>query len=290
MALRFVSLILCVVLVGCAAKRQAQWETAGAPVASPESGDDARAAGDDAWTRRTERAEVEKAIAAWEQTAERTPNDPAIWAKLTRAYYFLADGFMRSERPEAALAIYEKGIAAGERALGASNEAFRNKMTSGAKLEEALPLLTEKEVEPAYWYSANLGRWAKAKGIATQLANKDKIKAVMDWVLSKAPDYFQAAPYRYFGAYYAIAPGFAGGDMNLSKQNFDKALQMAPQYAGNLVLMAETYAVKKQDRALFDKLLSDVVALPDDAVPEVAEQRVEKAKAAELKKKAEELF
>ena len=33
--------------------------------------------------------------------------------------------------------------------------------------------------------------------------------------------------------------------------------------------MAESYAVKKQDRALFARLLDEVLATPDDAIPDL---------------------
>jgi hypothetical protein len=55
--------------------------------------------------------------------------------------------------------------------------------------------------------------------------------------------------------------------------------------------MAEAYAVKKQDRALFIKLLDEVIAMKDDALPDaLPETRIEKDKARELKAKIDELF
>jgi hypothetical protein len=57
------------------------------------------------------------------------------------------------------------------------------------------------------------------------------------------------------------------------------------------VLMAESYAVKKQDRALFAKLLDEVLATPDAVIPDlVPETRIEKDKARELKAKIDDLF
>ena len=53
----------------------------------------------------------------------------------------------------------------------------------------------------------------------------------------------------------------------------------------------ESYAVKKQDRALFTRLLDEVLAMSDGAIAEVEpETRFEKEKARELKAKADELF
>jgi hypothetical protein len=101
--------------------------------------------------------------------------------------------------------------------------------------------------------------------------------------------FFHGAPHRYFGAYWSLLP--VGRDLDKSKQHFERSLAIAPNYAGTKVLMAETYAVKKQDRVLFDKLLAEVLAMPDGAIPELeAETRIEKEKARELQAKVNDLF
>jgi hypothetical protein len=88
-----------------------------------------------------------------------------------------------------------------------------------------------------------------------------------------------------------VAPGFAGGDMKKSKQHFEKSMSIAPNYIGTKVLMAEVYAVKEQDRALFEKLLDEALAASDDTLPGLEpETRIEKEKAREMKAKARELF
>ncbi len=55
--------------------------------------------------------------------------------------------------------------------------------------------------------------------------------------------------------------------------------------------MADVYATKKQDRALFEKLLKEVVAADATTDPEIIpEQELEKKKAEDLLKRAEDLF
>lgn len=79
--------------------------------------------------------------------------------------------------------------------------------------------------------------------------------------------------------------------MEKSKKHFQASMERAPYYLGTKVLMADVYAVKAQDRALFDKLLDEVLAAPDDVSPElIPETKAEKVKAAELKAKAKDLF
>lgn len=289
--------ISAIALSGCGAGRQAQWET-GKPSAGAKQpaeagmtagGADAAAKAEEAWGNRGDKASLEAAIAAWETAAAANPNDAATLAKLSRAYYFLADGHLRKQGDKSAayLTAFEKGTAAGERALAAASPRFKQEVTGGIAVEQAIKSVGPEGLEAMYWYAANLGKWSRAKGFAVTLGNKDRIRAVMSRALELDPNFFHGAPHRYFGAFYAVAPGFAGGDMNKSKEHFDKSLEVAPNYVGTKVLYAELYAAKKGDRALYEKLLDEVIAAPDDILPGLeAETRNEKEKAQELKAKA----
>ena len=282
------------VLAGCGAGRTAQWETskpAGNAAATAESPDALISAGDTAWASRGDKTQLEAAIASWEKATAMKADDYKTLAKLSRAYFFLADGHLRKggETSEPYLTTFEKGTAAGERALAAVSPKFKQEVTGGIAVEEAVKTIPAEGIDALYWYASNLGKWAKAKGFATMVGNKDKIRASMSRVKELDENYFHAAPYRYFGAFYALAPGFAGGDLNKSKESFEEAVKRAPMYAGTKVLYAETYAAKKKDWTLYNKLLDEVMAMPDDAIPGLeAETRNEKEKARELKDKAKQ--
>src|SRR5688572_15236653 len=286
-------LLLLLTLTACGTGRTSQWEVATpAPAAAPAAAgaESPAAAAEAAWARRGERAELEKAIAQWEAALAGKPDDVAILGRLSRAYYLLSDGFLRKpEDKPAYLSNMEKGTGYGERGLAAASPAFKTKVRDGEKVEEAIKLVGREGLEPMYWYVVNLGKWARAKGLAALLGNKDRAKGVMTRALELDETFFHGAPHRYFGAYWSLLP--VGRDLDKSKQHFDKSLAIAPSYAGTKVLMAESYAVKKQDRALFDKLLGEVLAMPDDAIAGLeAETRIEKDKARELQAKANDLF
>jgi tetratricopeptide (TPR) repeat protein len=263
---------------------------AAAPAPATAGAESPAAAAEAAWAKRGERAELERAIAQWEAAVAQKPDDVAVLGKLSRAYYLLADGFLRKPEDKAAyLANMEKGTAYGERGVGAASAQFRAKVKDGDKVEDAIKVVGKEALEPMYWYVVNLGKWARAKGLAALLGNKDRAKGVMTRALELDETFFHGAPHRYFGVYWSLLP--VGRDLDKSRAHFEKSLAIAPNYAGTKVLMAESYAVKKQDRALFDKLLAEVQAMPDDAIPGLeAETRIEKVKAAELKAKADDLF
>jgi tetratricopeptide (TPR) repeat protein len=283
-------------LWGCSSGRSAKWNalpTYQGEAATPagESSESLVTQGDEAWKNRGDLKGLEAAIVAWEKAVALSPEDAKTLAKLSRAYYFLSDAYLRNGDKKDYLATFERGIAAAERSMAAGNPQFKAAVTSGKKVEEAVQASGPESLEAMYWYASNLGKWARAKGFSTTLGNKDKIRGVMSRVLAVDPNFFHGAADRYFGAFFAVAPGFAGGDMDKSRQHFEKSLQLAPGYVGTKVLMADTWATKKDDRALFEKLLNEVMAAPDDVIPGLeAETRNEKAKAKELLGKANELF
>jgi hypothetical protein len=123
------------------------------------------------------------------------------------------------------------------------------------------------------------------------LKYKDTLFAIMTRCYELDPDYFYGAAERYFGSYYAVAPAFAGGDLNKSREYYDKSLKRAPNALSTHVLIAELLAPKLQDRALFDRELKLVMDTPANIIPEIEPEATrEKLKAEVLIKKADDLF
>jgi hypothetical protein len=104
-------------------------------------------------------------------------------------------------------------------------------------------------------------------------------------------EFFHGAADRYFGAFYAVAPSFAGGDINKSYEHFQESLKREPKYLATYVLIAELYAPKAQDPKIFDEHVKFVLDAPLDIIPGLEpEAAIEKKKAELLLKKKDELF
>jgi tetratricopeptide (TPR) repeat protein len=288
-------------LAGCGGgSRQSVWDedtTANAARATTPEAQSARATlmqeAAAAWARRSDEAQLRTAIAKWEEALGIDGTNADEWAQLSRAYYFLADGHLAFEeaKAEEMMATYEKGTRAAERGLMVASPAFATRMREGGKIEESVSLIDRTGVPCLYWRSANLGKWASAQGFATVLSYKDEIKAVMTRVLELDPGYFYAAPHRYFGAFFARAPAYAGGDLNKSREHFEASIRVEPNYFATRVLYAQDYAVKAQNRALFTEQLNYVINGNPAAVPEVEpENRAEQRKARDLLARADDLF
>ncbi|MFU8805131.1 MAG: TRAP transporter TatT component family protein [Bradymonadaceae bacterium] len=309
---RLVLSIVCLIglslIMGCATKRDSALQQDSAELLK------ARGAGDFAMTldaaeasfeKRVNRADLEAAIARWELATtletpdfsedERRDAIAGIYEKLTRAYYFLADSHIAmtgddesANHPEMML-VYEKGVTAAERALALRDPAFVAKINAGESWQNNVANADPAAIPALYWYATNLGKWALLEGIATILARKDDIKATMDFIIEKDPEFFHGAAYRYFGVYWTKLP--FGKKPDESEAAFNRTLEISPNYFASHVLLAENLATLNNNRELFDKHLTYVLETPLDVVPELEpENTFERKKAERLKKRGDRLF
>ena len=96
---------------------------------------------------------------------------------------------------------------------------------------------------------------------------------------------------RVLGVFYAKAPGFAGGDMKKSAAHFNVAMEAHPDYWGTRILMAEEWAIKEDNRALYEELVDYVLAGDPNVVPYIKpENMCEQRKAKKLKADIDEYF
>jgi len=104
--------------------------------------------------------------------------------------------------------------------------------------------------------------------------------------------YHFAGPHLFFGVFYGGRPKILGGNPDKSRQHFEMCLKLTERkYLITQLLYAKIYAVQIQDRELFKKLLSEVLAAPVDILPEQRlANAVAKMKAQTLLESADDLF
>jgi tetratricopeptide (TPR) repeat protein len=318
--IEFAALAIALTFAGACKGRTAAWEekptktptATGEEATKGEGGGEAEQpgstleAGWPAWEARGQGKEkVLEAIAAWEKAldcaAGDTPPDqrcaaaPATaenaetLAYMTRAYYFYADSYLRGNE-KAYLDYMNRAVWWGERALIAASPEFAEKMRNKGKYHEVIGVVGIEGLPAMYWYATALGKWARASGFGVLVGQKDNIKATMTRALELDPNFYHGGPHRYFGAYYAVAPAFAGGDLTKSQEHYETSLEIAPYFLGTKVLMAENLATKLDDEEMFDRLLEEVLAADINAAPPEIhpEMVVEQQKAKELQKQKEE--
>jgi tetratricopeptide (TPR) repeat protein len=282
------SVALLALAVACAPKQRESFDAAEAPategLTSP-----ARAEGDALWEQRDDRDMLVEALARYEIAIATDARDRHVGERLARGYYFLGDAYETQD--DARIAAWDQSIAWGKRCL-AINAQIAALLAKGDETEAtAIRAATIEDVPCLFWTATAIGRWSRLKGPAATLAHVATVKAYITRVEDLDPDFYYRAADRYWGAYYAVIPSFAGKDLTKSKEHFDKALEHAPGFVGTKVLLAEFWAVEVKDRATFVTSLNEVLAADENVVPEIRpEVLAEKRKAAALLAREDELF
>ena len=270
--------ISALLLAGCG-KKPGSYEMTSAAESS--ASDTLTSKAEEAWAQRNDKAQLTTALNTYEQLFVADPTNKEIAARLVRGWYFYGDA--HEQDIEAKKVAWDKAITFGQTCL-AINADYKAILEKEGKREEAAAALTKEDVPCTYWYASALGKWAKESGLATTLKHIGAAKAFIAKVQELDPTFFYGAPHRYWGAYYAGLPSFAGQDLDRSKTEFEKSLEIAPDYLGTRILLADYWATKNQDQyAIFDEMVqyvmaSDAYALDPELIPENLAE-IEKAKA-----------
>jgi hypothetical protein len=284
----FATLLLA--LAACGGKHPGAYEAAaaGATTAADAAGTDKMAEADALWEQRVDESKLTAAIAAYEGILATDPTNRKAYERATRGWYFYGDAF--TDDVPTKLDRWGKAIAHGTKCLSLNAE-MTAKIASGEKEKDAVAAATKDDVPCLYWTSTALGKWAKAQGLSTTLKHLPTVKAYMSKVEELDPTYFHYGPARYWGAYYAALPSFAGKDVEKSKSYLQASIDGAPTYLATRVIRAEFYAVEAQDPAQFQADLDFVLAADPNALPEAAaENTKEQEKAKKLLARKADLF
>ena len=214
------------------------------------------------WAAREDLAKAREAVAAHEALLKENPADYGTLLRLSRLHYWIGQKLETASRDEA-LSQYGMGREFGRKAAEASPKA------PGGHFFEA----------------ASLGRENNLKGSFSSLWGISTVRRLNDKTAELDPDYFYRGPDRFFCAMYTKLPGLLGGSTSKAIEHGKKAVEAFPNYAGNRYFLAEAYH-KDGKNDLARKEIEAALAAPDDAHPDaIPEQRMEKARAAELRKK-----
>lgn len=234
----------------------------------------------DLWADRGNKISLEKAIAVYEKAYQTEPSYQ-LAERLSYAYYFLADAFLEKD---AKADNYYKGYEWGLISIKFNGEFKKLTEVDKKSMGDAVSVLGKEYAGGIFWTATCIGKWGKMKGIFKTVKSSKQARKMVEHLYQLDKTYYYGGPARWLGAYFALAPGMFGGDMKKSKEMYDEALKVAPDYFATSVLMAENYASKIKDRPLYDQLLDKVLSSPANIIPEILpEQKVEQEKAKKLK-------
>lgn len=279
-------LLAVILLFGCAGRRSVILERP-QPVISAADAAALRNDADKLWKQRDDPSKARQALALYRRAFAADPTNVELGTRLARALHFA--GYYVETDPARQDSLFLLGVETGERvlALNPSFQATYRKTTDEAR---ALAALDKSWINPIYWTGMNYDCWMNTQGRWVRYGNKQRVEAYMARVKELDPNFFYGAVPRYFGVLptQGRAPFV---NIDNAKQEFDRALELAPNFFGNQRTYAETYAVKKKDRDLFKKLLEQVINGNPNALPDVApENKYEQAVAKNMLNRIDEYF
>ena len=219
---------------------------------------------DGLWAQRLDEAKLEESIRAYEAALAEEGPSLHVLQRLVRAWYFWGDAF--TDDKDVQIERYEKAIEYGKQCLG-TNEAFAAAIEGGEKEKDAVVHAKADDVPCLYWTATALGKWGVAMGISRTLKHIPTVKAYMTKVQELDGTYYNHGPDRYWGAYYAKLPSFAGRDFEQSATHLAASIEGAPHYLPTRVIRAADLAVGTGDLAMFDEDILHVLAANPNQVP-----------------------
>ncbi len=184
--------------------------------------------------------------------------------------------------------LYERAQRHAMRALESAAPGFGAALAAGD--EGRRPTLSRERVGLAYWAAAAWGGWISlSKDDPDVVADLPLAVRLAQLAWAADPDWGQGALTGLLGSFEAARPG---GSPALALARFDQAIaQSAGRSAGPLLGKAEGHALPAGDRALFEQLLRQALAIREGAdSPLATENEVMRQRAAWLLDKADDLF
>jgi hypothetical protein len=242
------------------------------------------ARGDEAFASRGDPDRLAEAIEAYGRAAAARPGDPAAEIRLARA-----EAFRALAEPDAAREAWVASSRAAERALRGLSPAWAASVEAG-DLVGAPARVGPEGSEALYWLALATWSSAQSKGLAALLAVKDPALAAMERAAALDGTLDCAGPHRALGAWAAALPAAVGGGFARSRRHFEEARAQGAACLLNRVREAESLLVLLQDRAAFDRALSEVEGAPDPEPRWAPENAVARRLARDLRGRAARLF
>jgi len=223
--------------------------------------------GDALWAKRGQGGNAMAAIGKWEEAVKVQPGDWRTCAKLSKAYFFAAGGWLSNVFWKKRMKLHERGFELAEQGLKAQSPRFAKLRSQGSKIENAVEVIEREGIPLAYWYGTNLGAYAYASGMVDGLKLKSRIEKMIQHVHKTERPFFHYGADRFLAAFYGAAPPFIGGDINKATEQYEFLAKKVPNNLSMHYVKARYYAVRKKDKAMFLKLLNGIIAAKPCADP-----------------------
>ena len=201
---------------------------------------------------------------------EAVPDNERLLISAAQGYASFASAFIQDEDKDYARVLYTRAKDYALRALEQIGIKDPLSIPFDA-FEEALRALGKKDVPYIFWAASCWGNWINlSQGSIEALAELPRVELMMKKVLDLDERFYYGGAHIFMGILEASKPRIAGGNLNIARDHFRKAIELGDgKFLMTEVYFADYYARKAFDRELFMSTLEDVLKTPADIEPEL---------------------
>ena len=223
---------------------------------------------------------------------EAVPRNEQLLINAAQAYASFASAFIQDEDRGYARVLYAR---AKEYALSALQQIGIDEPVSSPleTFEADLNRLGRKDVLYIFWAASCWGNWISlSPGSMAALAELPKVELMMEKVLELEEGFYYGGAHIFMGVLNGSKPKMAGGDLNLAKAHFEKAIELGRgEFLMTYIYYANYYAKKIFDKDLYISILETALKTPAEIIPELTLlNTVAHNKAQVLLREADEYF
>lgn len=136
------------------------------------------------------------------------------------------------------------------------------------EFQKAVNGLNKSYVPALFWTAFNWIGWLNLNlSDPSAAADLPRIEAMVKRALELDPDFNYGSVHVLIATINAARPKMLGGNLELSRTEFEKAISVEPNYLMTKVMFAQYYARQALDVELFEKTLTEVMEAKPEALP-----------------------
>jgi tetratricopeptide (TPR) repeat protein len=221
------------------------------------------------------------------------PKNKEILTSLSMGFAGYSLLFVEPEDRERASRFYLRAFDYGFQALGDKGRLLKEQEFHVRKLEALLKTVDKSDYKALLWATLSWNAWISLNlDQPRALSQIAPAEACLRRILEIDPLYLHALPHILMGVSLSVRPPMLGGNPEKARAHFEAALKESDgKFFLTQVYFARYYAVRVQDKALFERLLQEVMAGNSKALKDVCLiNQVMKQRAASLQKSKDDLF
>jgi hypothetical protein len=220
---------------------------------------------------------IDGMIQAW-------PDNDRLLMAGAQSYSSFASLFVEEHNKEYANSLYTRGKHYALRSL--EMRGFKEPLQRPFDdFKQALKRLGKKDTPYLFWAATCWANWIRLNLDSIEaLSELPRVEWMMNRVLEVDEGFYYGGPHLFMGIWFASRPKIAGGDLQMAREHFLKALDLGQgKFLMAYVYYAKYYAQKMMDRELFVSTLQKVLETPAETSPDlILANTVAKKEAKEL--------